>query len=147
MLDSSGKPAAGSFSVDSVLLTVGDLSFKVKDADGLSVCGSKALEHHDSTTGHDTSDAVDNDALSKFAFGVKTPGRTYSVLKSISETSTGSLTPGYVGSGAVSVNALTNAPMGEHVTDGQQWSADIYSWCELEDGYDVELTVYAYPLN
>ena len=55
--------------------------------------------------------------------------------------------PGYISAGAVSVNALTNAPMGEHVSAGQQWSADIYSWCDLEDGYDAELTVYAHPLN
>ena len=69
------------------------------------------------------------------------------MLKSSSEPSTGSLTPGSASSGSVTVNALTNAPMGEHVSAGQQWSADIYSLCELDDGYDAELTVYAYPVN
>ena len=147
MLDSFGKAVSGSFSVDSVLLTIGDLKFKDKNVNGQSVCGPKALEHHDTTTGHDTSVVENDDALSKFAFGVKTPGRTYSRLKSFYEHSSGSLMPGYLNSGGVSINALTNAPMGEHITDGQQWSADIYSWCELEDGYDAELTVYAYPLN
>lgn len=147
MLDSSGKPVTGSFSLDSVLLTVGDLNFKVKDANGLSVCGSKALEHQDPENEKDTADYVNAVARSKLGLGVRTPGRTYSVLKSLFERTSGSLMPGYISSGAVSVNALTNAPMGEHVSAGQQWSADIYSWCDLEDGYDAELTVYAYPLN
>ena len=147
MLDSSGKPVAGSFSIDSVLLTIGDLKFKDKNVDGLSVCGSKALEHQDHMSEKDTADYVNAVARSKLGLGVRTPGRTYSVLKSLFERTSGSLMPGYISSGAVSVNALTNAPMGEHVSAGQQWSADIYSWCDLEDGYDAELTVYAYPLN
>ena len=148
MLDSSGNPVAGSFSVDSVLLTIGDFSFKDKNvADGMSVCGSKAIERQDPKTEKDTADYVNAFARSKFGFGVRTPGRTYSVLKSLFENSSGSVMSGFVSSGSVSVNALTNAPMGEHVSSGEQWSADIYSWCELEDGYDAELTVYAYPLN
>ena len=147
MLDSSGNVVSGSFSVDSVLLTVGDLSFRVKNAYGLSDCASKVLERKEPMSEKDSADYVNAVARSNLGLGVMTPGRTYSMLKSSSEPSTGSLTPGSASSGSVTVNALTNAPMGEHVSAGQQWSADIYSLCELDDGYDAELTVYAYPVN
>ena len=68
------------------------------------------------------------------------------VLKGFFENSSGSLNSGYPGSSAVSLNALTNAPMGEHVTAGEEWSADIFSWCDLADNFDAYLTVFAHRL-
>ena len=138
MTDSSGTPVSGTFSVDSVLLNVSDLSFKERDA----VCGASALKYQTPLAGTKTADYVNTVARSKLGFSVTTPAGTYSVLKGFFENSSGSLNIG-----AASLNALTNAPMGEHVSSGGEWSADIYSWCDLEDGYDAELTVYAHRIN
>lgn len=142
LTDSNGTPVSGTFTVDSVLLTVSDFSFKEKEAGGISVCGSSALEYQTPMTGSETADFVNTVARSKLGFSVTSPAGTYSVLKGFFENSSGSLNLG-----TVSVNALTNAPMGEHVSSGEEWSADIYSWCDLKDGYDAELTVYAHRLN
>lgn len=142
LTDSNGTPVSGTFTVDSVLLTVSDFSFKEMEAGGISVCGSSALEYQTPMTGSETADFVNTVARSKLGFSVTSPAGTYSVLKGFFENSSGSLN-----FGTVSVNALTNAPMGEHVSSGEEWSADIYSWCDLEDNYDAELTVYAHRLN
>lgn len=142
MTDSLGTPVSGTFSVDSVLLNVSDLSFKERDAGGVSVCGASALKYQTPLAGTKTADYVNTVARSKLGFSVTTPAGTYSVLKGFFENSSGSLNIG-----AASLNALTNAPMGEHVSSGGEWSADIYSWCYLEDGYDAELTVYAHRIN
>ena len=142
LTDSNGTPVSGTFTVDSVLLTVSDFSFKEKGAGGITVCGSSALEYQPPMTGSETADFVNTVARSKLGFSVTSPAGTYSVLKGFFENSSGSLN-----FGTVSVNALTNAPMGEHVSSGEEWSADIYSWCDLEDDYDAELTVYAHRLN
>ena len=141
MTDSSGTPVSGTFSVDSVLLNV-DLSFEERDVGGVSVCGASALKYQTPLAGTKTADYVNTVARSKLGFSVTTPAGTYSVLKGFFENSSGSLNIG-----AASLNALTNAPMGEHVSSGGEWSADIYSWCDLEDGYDAELTVYAHRIN
>lgn len=146
MLDSSDQPVSGSFTLDSVLLSVDDFSFRSRDAGLLSVCGSRALEHQTPMTGDDTVDYINTVARSKLGLAVRTPGSTYSVLKGFFENSSGSLNSGYTGSGAVSLNALTNAPMGEHVTAGEEWSADIFSWCDLADDFDAYLTVFAHRL-
>ena len=145
MTDSSGTPVSGTFSVDSVLLNVSDLSFEERYAGGVSVCGASALKYQPPLAGTKTADYVNTVARSKLGFSVTTPAGTYSVLKGFFENSSGSLNIG-----AASLNALTNAPMGEHVSSGGEWSADIYSWCDLEDGedgYDAELTVYAHRIN
>ena len=142
MTDSSGRPVSGTFSVDSVLLNVSDLSFEERYAGGVSVCGASALKYQPPLAGTKTADYVNTVARSKLGFSVTTPAGTYSVLKGFFENSSGSLNIG-----AASLNALTNAPMGEHVSSGGEWSADIYSWCDLKDGYDAELTVYAHRIN